>query len=72
VGKSARVDFSKLHQQSASIAEQLCDAQNVGRNLSKISGPPHVIAEINAIETLLRSLGHQSGRVDAKDRVARP
>ena len=41
VGKSARNRFPKITPATpASIARHLCDAQNVGRNLSKASSPP--------------------------------
>jgi Transcriptional regulator len=41
VGKPARGRFFKIAPATpASTARQFCDAQNVGRNLSKASGPP--------------------------------
>src|SRR4029453_11267914 len=52
------VDFSKLHQQRL---VQLPDSFVMGRMSEEVCRKhqvrPHVIAEINAIETLLRSLG---------------
>ena len=68
------VDFFKITPATpASIARQLCDAQDVGRNLSKHMVRPHVVAEISAIETLLSLRPNQAAHcMIAKDRIARP